>query len=96
MATQKTVSRPGGQSANGRGGGSGRGIPVRPAVPDQSGEENQVGFLIAVISIVVAFLVFLPLMFMVYIDTLKARQETRLEVQKVEKIIKRLEEKEKE
>lgn len=54
------------------------------------------GFLIAVISIVIAFLVFLPLMFMVYLDTLKARQETRLEVQKVEKIVKRLEEKEKE
>jgi hypothetical protein len=54
------------------------------------------GFLIAVISIVAAILIFLPLMFIVYIDTLKARHEARMEVQKAEKIVKRLEEKEKE
>jgi flagellar basal body-associated protein FliL len=50
------------------------------------------GFLVALISMVLVFVLMLPLMGIMYFDILSAKQETKDEVEKSKKLRKQLEE----
>lgn len=54
------------------------------------------GFLIALISMVVVFALLLPLMGMLYLDVLEAKYEVKAQVQKLEKLRREVEAKQRE
>lgn len=92
MATQKSNKRNTGQSHL-----RSRDLVLRPVSSAvlqsaSNGQENKMGFLIALISMVLVFVLMLPLMGIMYFDILSAKQETKDEVEKSKKLRKQLEE----
>ena len=87
MATAKNAKRASGQGANNRGNSDSYYIPP-PVVPSNPPNENhQMGFLIAFISMVVVFGLLLPIMGMMYLDILEAKQETKRQQEVVQRLI---------
>ena len=96
MATAKTAKPAARQGANNRSSPDSYYIPP-PAVPRNSPDENsEVGFLIALISMVIVFALLLPLMGMLYLDVLEAKYEVKAQVQKLEKLRREVEAKQRE
>ena len=93
MATAKNAKPASRQGANNRGGNDNYYIPP-PIVPSNpSNEDNKVGFLIAFLSMVVVFGLLLPLIGMMYLDILEAKQETKRQQEVVQRLINKAEEK---
>ena len=67
-------------------------VPVAPPAPGKSLGEDVMGWIAA--CFLIAFL--LPIMGMLYIDILQAKKEVKTQVEKVEKLRRNLEQKERE
>ena len=87
MATAKNAKRASGQGANNRGGDDRYPIPPPPTPSNPPNENHQMGFLIAFISMVVVFGLLLPIMGMMYLDILEAKQETKRQQEIVQRLI---------
>ena len=86
MATAKTAKPAARQGANNRSSPDSYYIPP-PAVPRNSPDENsEVGYLIALISMVIVFALLLPLLGVLYLDVLEAKYEVKAQVEKLEKL----------
>ena len=86
MATSKTSKPAARQGANNRSSPDSYYIPP-PAVPRNSPDENsEVGYLIALISMVIVFALLLPLLGVLYLDVLEAKYEVKAQVEKLEKL----------
>jgi len=96
MATAKTAKPAARQGANNRSSPDSYYIPP-PSVPRNSPDENsEMGFLIALISMVIVFALLLPLMGMLYLDVLEAKYEVKAQVEKLEKLRREVEAKNRE
>jgi len=91
MATQKSNKRNTGQSHLRSSDLVLRPISSPVLQSTRNGQKGQMGFLIALISMVLVFVLMLPLMGIMYFDILTAKQETKDEVEKMKKIRKELE-----
>ena len=87
MATAKNAKRASGQGANNRGGDDRYPIPPPPTPSNPPNENHQMGFLIAFISMVVVFGLLLPIMGMMYLDILEAKQETKRQQEVMQRLI---------
>lgn len=88
MATSKTAKPAARQGANNRSSPDSYYIPP-PAVPRNSPDENsEMGFLIALISMVIVFALLLPLMAMMYFDTLELKEQIRKETARIDRVLK--------
>lgn len=86
MATAKTAKPAARQSANNRSSPDSYYIPP-PSVPRNSSDENsEMGFLIALISMVIVFALLLPLLGILYLDVLEAKYEVKAQIEKLEKL----------
>jgi len=93
MATAKNAKPASRQGANNRGSDDGFYIPP-PIVPRNTpNEDNQVGFLIAFLSMMIVFCLLLPIIAMMYLDILEAKQETKRQQEVVQRLINKAEEK---
>ena len=93
MATAKNAKPASRQGANNRGGDDRYPIPP-PTLPSNStNEDSQVGFLFAFLSMVVVFGLLLPILGMMYLDILEAKQETKRQQEVVQRLINKAEEK---
>ena len=96
MATSKTAKPAARQGANNRSSPDSYYIPP-PAVPRNSPDENsEMGFLMALISMVIVFALLLPLMGMLYLDVLEAKYEVKAQIEKLEKLRREVEAKSRE
>lgn len=96
MATAKTAKPAARQGANNRSSPDSYYIPP-PAVPRNPSDENsEMGFLIALISMVIVFVLLLPLIGMLYLDVLEAKFEVKAQVEKLEKLSRKVEAKQRE
>lgn len=93
MATQKNVKQPTRQGTNNRRGDDSYYIPPPPVPSNSTNEDHQVGFLIAFLSMVVVFGLLLPIVGMMYLDILEAKQETKRQQEVVQRLINKAEEK---
>ena len=93
MATKANAKQSSRQSANNRRSDDSYYIPP-PVVPSNpTNEDHQVGFLIAFLSMVVVFGLLLPILGMMYLDILEAKQETKRQQQVLQRLINKAEEK---
>lgn len=88
MATAKTAKPAARQGANNRSSPDSYYIPP-PSVPRNSPDENsEMGFLIALISMVIVFALLLPLMAMMYFDTLELKEQIRKDTARIDRVLK--------
>ena len=92
MATQKNVKQPTRQGTNNRRGDDSYYIPPPPVPSNQTNEDSEVGFIIAFISMVIVFGILLPIMGMLYLDILEAKQETKRQQEVMQRLINKVEE----
>ena len=93
MATAKNAKPTARPSANNRGGDDRYPIPPPPLPSNPTNDDSQVGFLIAFLSMVVVFGLLLPILGMMYLDILEAKQETKRQQEVVQRLINKAEEK---
>ena len=93
MATAKNAKPASRPSANNRGGNDSYFIPPPVVSSNTPNEDSQVGFLIAFLSMVVVFGLLLPILGMMYLDILEAKQETKRQQEVVQRLINKAEEK---
>ena len=93
MATAKNAKPASRQSANNRGGDDRYPIPPPPLPSNPTNDDSQVGFLIAFLSMVVVFGLLLPILGMMYLDILEAKQETKRQQAVLQRLINKAEEK---
>ena len=92
MATAKNAKPASRQGANNRGGNDNYPIPP-PVVPSNStNDNNEMGFLIAFLSLVIVFGILLPIMAMMYLDILETKAETKRQQAVVQRLINKAEE----
>ena len=92
MATAKNVKPTARPSANNRGGNDSYPIPPPPLPSNPTNDDSQVGFLIAFLSMVVVFGLLLPILGVMYLDILEAKQETKRQQAVVQRLINKAEE----
>jgi ABC-type Na+ efflux pump permease subunit len=56
------------------------------------GQEDKMGFLIALVAMVLVFVLLLPLIGSIYYDTLATQKESKAQIERMEKLRKQLEE----
>lgn len=87
MAKAKNAKPASGQGSNNRGGSDSYYIPP-PSVPSPAtNEDSEMGFLIALISMVVVFALLLPLIGSMYLDILEAKKEINRQQEQVQRMI---------
>ena len=92
MAATKVKKQDSGQSfGNGGGGFRGR-LPDLPDVGNQSSSSGSFGYLLVLILFALVFVLMLPLMGMLYVDTMVVKREAKAQMEKVEKLRKQVEE----
>lgn len=91
MATKTTNKLPARQGSANRGSDDSYYIPPPPVLVDNNRQETSMGFLVALISMVVVFALMLPVIGFMLFDANTARQECRYERQKMEQLVKQLE-----
>ena len=87
MATAKNAKPAPRQGANNRGGNDNYYIPPPPPPSNSTNEDSEVGFIIAFLSMVIVFGILLPIMGMMYLDILEAKQETKRQQEQVQRLI---------
>ena len=91
MATQKGNKRNPGQS-NLRGSLFGvRPLPSPVLQPSNNGSENKVGFLVALVAMVLVFVLLIPLIGSIYYDTLAVQRESKMQIERMERLRQQLE-----
>ena len=58
----------------------------------RNGQKSKMGFLIALIAMVIVFLLMLPLIGSIYYDTLATQKESKAQIERMERLRKQLEE----
>ena len=94
MATKANAKQSSRQGSNNRSGNDSYYIPPPPVPSNPTNEDTQVGFLIAFLSMVVVFGLLLPIMGLMYLDILEAKQETKRQQAVIQRLINKAEEKE--
>ena len=87
MATAKNAKPASRQSGNNRGSDDRYPIPPPLVSRNTPNEDNQVGFLIAFLSMVVVFGLLLPILAMMYFDILETKQETKRQQEVIQRLI---------
>lgn len=91
MAATKIKKQDFGQNA-GNGGGSFRGrLPDLPDVADKSSSSGSTGYLFVLILFALVFVLLLPLVGMLYVDTMVVKREAKAQMEKTEKLRKQIE-----
>ena len=91
MAATKIKKSDIGQNA-GNGGGSFRGrLPDLPDVADKSSSSGSTGYLFVLILFALVFVLVLPLVGMLYVDTMVVKREAKAQMEKTEKLRKQIE-----
>jgi len=91
MATQKGNKRNPGQS-NLRGSlFSVRPVPSPVLQPPSNGSKGKMGFLVALVAMVLVFVLLLPLLGSIYYDTLAAQRESKMQIERMERLRQQLE-----
>jgi len=94
VATKANAKQSSRQSSNNRSGNDSYYIPPPPVPSPAPNEDSQVGFLIAFLSMVVVFGLLLPIIGLMYLDILEAKQETKRQQAVMQRLINKAEEKE--
>jgi len=91
MATQKGNKRNPGQS-NLRGSLFGvRPLPSPVLQSSDNGSKGKMGFLVALVAMVLVFVLLLPLLGSIYYDTLAAQKESKMQIERMERLRQQLE-----
>jgi hypothetical protein len=93
MATKANDKRPARQGSVSGGGGNSYSVPPLDVFVNRNRSENQMGFLIGLITMCVLFALLLPVMAFMYIDILEAKKETQHQQRQVQKLINEAKEK---
>lgn len=93
MATAKNAKPASRQSTNNRGGDDRYPIPPLPLPSNPTNDNNEMGFLIAFLSLVIVFAILLPIIAMMYLDILETKAETKRQQAVVQRLINKAEEK---
>lgn len=93
MATKANAKQSPRQGANDRGSNDSYYIPPPPVSSNPTNEDSEMGFIIAFISMVIVFGILLPIMGMLYLDILEAKQETKRQQEQVQRLINQTKEK---
>ena len=92
MAATKVKKSDAGQGfGNGGGGFRGR-LPDMPNVDNQSSSSGSFGYLLVLILFALVFVLMIPLVGMLYVDTMVVKREAKAQMEKVEKLRKQVEE----
>ena len=91
MATKATDKRPARQSPANSSSESSYYIPPTPVLVDNNRQETSMGFLVCLISMVLVFVLMLPVIGFMLFDINSAKQEVRYEAQKIEQLRKQIE-----
>ena len=87
MATKTNAKQSPRQGSNNRGSNDSFYIPP-PDVPRPApNEDSQMGFLIALISMMTVFALILPIIGLMYLDILEAKKETKQQQEQVQRLI---------
>jgi hypothetical protein len=92
MAATKVKKSDSGQGAGNGSGGFRDRIPNMPNVDDQSQSSGSFGYLLVLVLFALVFVLMLPLVGMMYMDTMVVRREAKAQMEKVEKLRKSIEE----
>jgi len=87
MATAKNAKPASRQGANNRGGDDRYPIPPPPLPSNPTNDNNEMGFLIAFLSMVIVFALLLPIIGAMYLDILEAKKETKRQQEQVQRMI---------
>ena len=91
MATKKGNQRNPGQG-NLRGSlFSVRAVPDPVLQPPSDGSKNTMGFLVGLIAMVIVFVLLLPLLGSIYYDTLAVQRESKMQIDRMERLRQQLE-----
>ena len=91
MATQKGNKRNPGQT-NLRGSVFGvRPVPSPVLQSSDNGSKSKMGFLVALVAMVLVFVLLLPLLGSIYYDTLAAQKESKMQIERMERLRQQLE-----
>ena len=91
MAATKVKKSNSGQGAGNAGGGFRNRIPDTPNVDNQSSSSGSFGYLLVLVLFALVFVLVLPLVGMMYMDTMVVRREAKAQMEKVEKLRKSIE-----
>ena len=92
MAATKVKKSDAGQGAGNVGGGFRNRIPDMPNVDDQSSSSGSFGYLLVLVLFALVFVLMIPLIGMLYVDTMVVKREAKAQMEKVEKLRKQVEE----
>jgi len=92
MAATKIKKSDTGQGAGNGAGGFRNRLPDMPNVDNQSSASGSFGYLLVLVLFALVFVLVLPLVGMLYMDTLVVKREARQQMEKVEKLRKSIEE----
>ena len=92
MAATKVKKSNSGQGAGDGSGGFRSRLLDRPNVDNQSSESGSFGYLLVLVLFALVFVLVLPLVGMMYMDTMVVRREAKAQMEKVEKLRKQVEE----
>ena len=87
MATKTVNKLPARQGSTNRSSDPSYYIPPPPVLVDNNRQETSMGFLVCLISMVLVFVLMLPVMGFMLFDMKLARQECRYERQKMEQLV---------
>jgi hypothetical protein len=91
MAATKVKKQDSGQ-AFGNGGGSFRGrLPDLPNVVDKPTPSGPTGYILVLILFVLVFVLIIPLVGLMYVDTMVVKREAKAQMEKTEKLQKQIE-----
>ena len=91
MATKKGNQRPAGQSYLPGRRLVGDRVPERVLGSAGDGSKDKMGFLIALIAMVLVFCLMLPIVGIMYFDTLSTQKESKAQIERMERLRKQLE-----
>ena len=92
MAATKIKKSDTGQGAGNGAGGFRNRLPDMPNVDDQSSSSGSFGYLLVLILFALVFVLMIPLVGMLYVDTMVVKREAKAQMEKVEKLRKQVEE----
>jgi len=92
MAATKVKKSDTGQGAGNGAGGFRSRLPDMPNVDNQSSSSGSIGYLLVLILFALVFVLVIPLVGMLYVDTMVVKREARAQMEKVEKLRKQVEE----
>jgi len=91
MAATKIKKSDSGQGAGNSGGGFRGRLPDMPNVDNQSESSGSFGYLLVLVLFALVFVLVLPLVGMMYMDTMVVRREAKAQMEKTEKLRKKIE-----